>query len=239
MIKQGKRIWRIASYLLLTTGCFFILLCVLAFTTLPFWAYYSLGTKNSRIQEPPATIVMLSGAGIPSGDGLLRTYYTARLARANPAARVIISVPGDTADSMSAPRLVAAEMMMRGVPRQSIQFENTGRNTREQAQKLASTLTTEQLIQPLTIVTSPEHNRRAVLAFRKCGFREVSGLPTFEIALEADLRFRDSDLKGNKMAPDIGNNLQVRYQFWTHLKYEVLIIREYFALSYYKIRGWI
>jgi hypothetical protein len=81
--------------------------------------------------------------------------------------------------------------------------------------------------------------KRAVLAFRKCGYTNVSGLPTFEYSLDADLTFRDSDLKGNKIAPPIGNNLQVRYQFWNHLKYEILVIREYFGLGYYKLRGWI
>lgn len=239
MRKKRNKIWRLLKILLIATGCFFIILCILAFTTLPFWAYYSLGTANSKITQPPATIIMLGGAGIPSGDGLIRSFYTAKLATANPDATVIIAMPGDVGDSLSAPSRVEYELELRGANPHSIAFEHTGRNTREQAQKIAAGKTSAQLGQPVTLVTSPEHMKRAILAFRKCGFTKVSGLPTFEYALGADLTFRDLDLKGNTFAPPIGNNLQFRYQFWNHLKYEILVIREYFGLAYYKLRGWI
>jgi hypothetical protein len=90
------------------------------------------------------------------------------------------------------------------------------------------------------LVTSPEHMRRAVLVFRKVGFTRINALPAFENALEADLVFKDDELGGNKLPiPDIGGNISVRYQFWNHLKYEILIAREMTALSYYKLRGWI
>jgi len=239
MKKKTNRIGKIIKLLLITSGCFFCLLCILAFTTLPFWAYYSLGTTNSKITQPPATIIMLGGAGIPSGDGLIRSYYTAMLSKSYPNANVIIAMPGDITDSLSVPRLVEKEIKMRGVNPHSISFEYTGRNTREQAQKLSARKTSVQLMAPVTLVTSPEHMKRAVLAFRKCGFTKVSGLPTFEYAIDADLTFRDSDLKGNTLAPPIGNNLQFRYQFWNHLKYEIMVLREYFGLGYYKLRGWI
>jgi uncharacterized SAM-binding protein YcdF (DUF218 family) len=182
---------------------------------------------------------MLGGAGIPSGDGLIRSFYTAKLANANPTAQVIIAMPGEISDSMSAPRLVEKELSMRGIRTQSILFEHSGRNTREQARKIAAGRTPFQLSLPITLVTSPEHMKRAVLAFRKVGFTAVSGMPTFEYSLDADLTFRDSDLKGNALAPPIGKSLQFRYQFWNHLKYEIMVIREYFGLAYYKLRGWI
>ena len=239
MRKKTKRIWKFLKILLIATGSFFIALCILAFTTLPFWAYYYLGTSNCKITQPPGSIVLLGGAGIPSGDGLIRSFYTAKFATLHPEAKVIIAMPGDVMDSLSAPRRVENELELRGVNPHSIAFEHTGRNTREQALKIASGKTFAQLGQPVTLVTSPDHMKRAVLAFRKCGFTKVSGVPTFEYALDADLTFRDSDLKGNKIAPPIGNNLQIRYQFWNHLKYEIVVIREYFGLAYYKLRGWI
>jgi hypothetical protein len=65
-------------------------------------------------------------------------------------------------------------------------------------------------------------------------------LPTFENAIEANLYFDDAKLGGNKtFVPEVGGNIEVRYQFWNHLKYEILITRELFALGYYKLRGWI
>ena len=239
MKKLKSRIWGIIKVLLIALGCLFLLLCILAFTTAPFWAYYSLGTSNSKITQPPHTIVVLGGAGVPSGDGLMRCYYTARLAASYPEANVIIAVPGNSADSTSVPRLFEKELMLRGIAADKISFESAGRNTREQALKIASVLTPAQLQQPVTLVTLPEHMKRAVLTFRKCGFTKVSGMPAFEFSLDADLTFSDSDLKGNAVAPPIGHNLQFRYQFWNHLKYEIVVIREYCGLAYYKLRGWI
>ncbi len=239
MKKNGSRIPRILKILLIASGCLFFIVCILAFTTLPFWALYSLGTGNSKITREPETIVMLGGAGIPSGDGLLRTFYTSKLSVAHPLANVVIAMPGEIADSTSAPKLVYKELTLRGVNPQSISYESTGRNTREQAQKLAAGKSAAQLNKAIVLITSPEHMKRAVLAFRKCGYTNVSGLPTFEYSLDADLTFLDSELKGNEIAPPIGNSLQVRYQFWNHLKYEILVIREYFGLGYYKLRGWI
>jgi uncharacterized SAM-binding protein YcdF (DUF218 family) len=239
MKKKTSRKWHILKILLITCGCIFITLCILAFTTLPFWAYYNLGTSNSKITKSPEIIILLSGTGIPSEGGLLRAYYTAGLAKTNPQAAIVISMPGDLSDSMSAPQLTARELLLRGIQKERIRFENLGRNTREQAQKIATGKTSAQLNLPVTLVTSPEHMKRAVLAFRKCGFTTVSGVSTFEISLETDLTFNDNDLKGNKHLPAIGNNLQIRYQFWTQLKLEILTLREYFGLAYYKLRGWI
>lgn len=239
MKKKSNRVWHFFKIILISSGFIFILLLVLAFTKIPYWAYHNLGTGNSKMLKPPVTIVLLSGSGIPSGSGLLRAYYTARLGKANPNAIIIISIPGDPADSLSALELTTKELLIRGIERERIRFENSGRNTREQAQKLAAGKTATELDLPITLVTSPEHMKRAVLTFRKYGFTTVSGLPTFENSLETDLTFNDSDLKGNKYVPSIGNNMQVRYQFWTQLKLEILTIREYFGLMYYKLRGWI
>jgi hypothetical protein len=90
------------------------------------------------------------------------------------------------------------------------------------------------------LVTSPEHTRRAVKCFKKAGFKNVDALPCFENAIEADLFFDDDNLGDDKLlVPDIGGHTSVRYQFWNHLKYEILIGREMVATTYYKLRGWI
>lgn len=239
MKKKSNKVFYFFKILLFISGSIFMLLCVMAFTKIPFYAYYNLGTSNSQITKPPVTIILLSGTGIPSEGGLLRPYYTARLGKANPNASIIISMPGDLSDSLGAPQLTAKELLMRGIEKNRISFEVFGHNTREQAQKLSAGKTHAQFMLPITLVTSPEHMKRAILTFRKCGFTEVSGLPTFESSLETDLTFKDSNLKGNKYVPSIGSNMQVRYQFWTQLKLEVLVLREYFGLTYYKLRGWI
>ena len=91
----------------------------------------------------------------------------------------------------------------------------------------------------ILIVTSPEHLYRAVLAFRKAGFLLVDGLPAFETAIESELSFDDRLLGGKRWLPAIGKNITVRYQFWTQLHYEQLVMREWLAIVYYKLNGWI
>ena len=91
----------------------------------------------------------------------------------------------------------------------------------------------------ILIVTSPEHLTRSVLTFKKAGFLKVDGVPAFETTIESDITFNDRMLGGRQWIPGIGGNLTLRYQFWTQLRYEELMIREYLAMFYYKLKGWI
>ena len=122
MKKKSKWFPRILKIVLITGGSLFTVFIILAFTTLPFWALYSLGTSNSSISEPPATIVMLGGNGIPSSDGLLRTFYTAKFSLIHPEANIIIAIPGNPSDSADTPNLIKDELIMRGVNPHSISF---------------------------------------------------------------------------------------------------------------------
>jgi uncharacterized SAM-binding protein YcdF (DUF218 family) len=227
------------SILLAFGGLFFVLLA-LSFTTLPFWGYYWLGTSQSKIAEKPDYIVLLGGGGMPSESNLMRAFFVFRAANEFSESRIVIATPGDTSDLKSTARLVAAELISKGIDSKRILYEQTGTNTRMEAlclKKFDAGQITEKAI---LLVTSPEHMRRSVLAFRKAGFKRIGALPAFENALEADLVFKDDELGGNKkFIPNIGGHTSVRYQFWNHLKYEILIVREMTALGYYKLRGWI
>ena len=35
--------------------------------------------------------------------------------------------------------------------------------------------------------------------------------------------------------PEVGNNLNIRYNFWNYLKLEITCLREFSAIAYYKI----
>ena len=146
-------------------------------------------------------------------------------------------MPGDLKDSLSTPQLMKKELELRGINPELIRFENEGTNTRAQALNCQGLVKMQSSI---LLVTSPEHMRRSVLCFQKAGFEKVNALPAFENAVEADLSFDDDKLGGNKtLVPDIGESINMRYQLWNHLKYEILIAREMVALAYYKLRGWI
>lgn len=226
--------------LVFACGIVFLIMLGLSFTTAPYYAYHWLGTSLSKLTEKPDYIVMLSGGGMPSKSNLMRAYFTVHAAESFPGSQIILSVPGELTDSTSTPRLVAKELEKKGVDGNRIQFENKGTNTRSQVLNLVEFHGIALTDEPILIVTSPEHMRRAILCFRKAGFTHINALPAFEHALEANLAFDDEKLGGNRLpVPDIGDNKTLRYQFWNHLKYEITITREWAALAYYKLRGWI
>lgn len=228
---------RILRNLLMVVGIFFSLCIILALTEQPYWGYHWLGTSKAELKWKPEVIVVLGGGGMPSQSNLMRGWYAGSAAKSFPEATVVIAMPGNISDSLSTPSVMKKELVLRGVNPDKIIFEEQGTNTR------AQTLNCKKIIKPQTpvlLVTSPEHMRRTVLCFRKEGFEKVNGLPAFENALEADLKFDDDKLGGNKtLIPDVGENINARYQLWNHLKYEILIAREIVALTYYRLRGWI
>jgi uncharacterized SAM-binding protein YcdF (DUF218 family) len=240
LIAAYQHIRKIIKVCLLTSGIFFLVIVLLSFTSLPFWGYYWLGTSKTKILGKPDYIILLGGGGMPSESSLMRAFFVYRAAVESPESRIVISIPGDPADSLSTARLVAAELISKGIAPERILYEQTATNTRSEAIQLQNFNQEKLLDKAILLVTSPEHMRRSVLVFRKAGFTKINALPTFENAIEASLFFDDDQLGGNKtLVPDIGAHTSVRYQFWNHLKYEILIAREMAALGYYKLRGWI
>lgn len=228
---------RILRNILVVIGLFFSVCIVFALTEQPYWGYHWLGTSKSEMKWKPTHIIMMGGGGMPSQSNLMRSWYVEKAAKSFPEATVIIAIPGEIADSLSTPQLVKKELIIRGVNPDKIVFESEATNTRAQALNCQKTIIMQT---PILLVTSPEHMLRSVMCFQKVGFEKVNALPAFENALEADLSFKDDDLGGNKTGvPDVGKSINMRYQLWNHLKYEILIIREMVALSYYWLRGWI
>jgi uncharacterized SAM-binding protein YcdF (DUF218 family) len=206
-------------------------------TTAPFWTWYRLSTKYAGVHRPPEVLVVLGGGGMPSESGLMRTWYAARLGNHFQKSKIIIALPGDTLDTLSSVCQMKSELVLRGISGKRISFESLGTNTRAQAINIYRSCARSQL--NILIITSPEHLYRAVRSFRKAGFMKVDGVPAFETAIESELSFDDSILGGNKWMPSIGRNLGLRYEFWTQFHYEQLILREWLAIGYYKIKGWI
>lgn len=244
---------RILKYILITFGCICFVLIILCFTSAPFWSYYRLATKNAGIHRPPDYIIVLGGGGIPSETGLMRTYYAAMLGNSFPRSCIVVALPGDSTDALSAVSLMKKELILRGIRPGRIRLESKGTNTRSEALNIwrmisgnrdsrdnRDNLNGKDHLPRIAIVTSPEHLNRAVGSFRKAGFTAVDGLPAFEMALESDLSYNDRALGGRRwIIPGIGRNIIFRYQFWTQLRYEELIVREMFATAYYKLKGWI
>ena len=216
-----------------------ILLLVLVgscFTPYPWRVLSWLGKDPAALKGDPDGIVLLSGGGIPSESGLMRCYEAAAMAHRHPRAFVVIAMPEEADEQASSTKKMFEEFEMRGVPRIRLKLEGRGRNTHEQAVNTFALLGAATNQPALLIVTSPDHMRRALATFRKVGFTRVYGAAAWDVAVNADLRY-DVDTLGLQNA--VGQNLVVRYQFWNNLMMEARIVREFFALAYYKVMGWI
>lgn len=231
-----KRFFKILKGLLLTTGVLLVILLVLALTPAPFYMHYALGNDPSEKPGMPAfepdRIVMFGGAGMPSESNLMRLYYVGRLAT-HFGVPVVIAHPEDDVCQREMKRL----LMQDGVDETDILFMTQGTNTRSQVLALEKAFP-ELVDCNLYVVTSPEHMRRTVRCLDKAGFKHVKGVSAREATVDFDLSLKKQDLKGNEAIPSV-ESTNVRYTFWNYFQLEIVCLREYAALAYYKIKGWI
>ena len=205
---------------------------LLAFTEIPYWAYYSLASVEDVIEGKPKTIVIMGGDGMPSPSGLMRCYYGAEKAHLFPKAKIIIALPSHEEDSSKQLRLMAHELMLKGIDTNRILFAKKGFNTRSQALEISTILTEKS--GNILIVSSPEHMFRCIASFKKLGFNKVGSNPAFEKPnSEKQLKDKSSD-KDKRV-----KNLTLRYNLWSYMQYEIIVLREYIAISYYWFKGWI
>ena len=213
-------------------GMVFAAMIALAFTSKPFYWWYNLGQNPNEgtSVSRPESIVMFGGAGMPSEDNLMRLYHTAALAR-HFEVPVILVHPEDSLCQAEMTRL----LWQGGI--NSILYMTEGANTCSQALELMDKypeLSEKQFI----VVTSPEHVRRTVKCLNKVGFQNVIGKAAYPATVDFDLSLKKQKLGGNEAIPSV-ESVKMRYTFFNYLKLEITCLREYFALAYYRIKGWI
>jgi uncharacterized SAM-binding protein YcdF (DUF218 family) len=224
---------RLGRVVLLVFGSCALILVVLAFTPIPFHAHRWLGTGGGECNGPVDAIVVLGGSGMPSGPELLRLNYASELARNLPRAKVFLVHAEDTVTAS----LMKEELVLRGVERERVVLQLRGSNTREQAMALATDHSAWRE-RTMALVTAPENMYRTLGTFRKAGFSKTCGVPAFDQALFVDLDYNFKKLGGKRVIPDISADLDLRYTFWNYLKLEVACLREYVAIAYYRLNGW-
>lgn len=232
-----KLFYKCFRNLLLWFGGLFLVLLLLSFTDVPFKAFFWLGTHQTKLKHTPDYIVVMGAGGMPGPEGLIRCYYAAQAAKQFPEAKIIIALPTlrkwlPQSHTMAMYR----EMVLRGVDSTRFLFEIKGTNTRQQATNCLS-LCSNPTHASVLIVTSPEHMYRSVATFRKAGFGAVGGSSSFESGFDPDLLTTDDERKQLLLEPN--RSIALRYNMWNYLKLEILVIREFSALGYYYINGWI
>lgn len=173
--------------------------------------------------DNPQYAIVLGGGGIPSESGLMRTYYAAELIEEYDDLKFIVALPSDNNPEEDSVGRMKNELIMRGVPTNAVMMETRGLNTHQQAVNIRAMLGEDALDEPLIIVSSPTHIRRAVLCFQKEGFTDISSVAAHRTGAEADL----------------GSGTELRYAFWSRLQHALEVCRELTALGVYKFRGWI
>lgn len=209
-----------------------LIMLTLALTPLPSKVQDWLAGGGDALVNGPDVIVMMGGGGIPSETGLMRCFAVGVQAHRFPKARVVVAMPFEPDETDGVSR-VMNELIGRGVERGRITQASKGHHSREQAQEVWKLLDGERKQPTIQIVSSPEHIRRSVMAFRKAGFKTVGGAPAYGYALKADL-----SLPREGRLPDPAQTVLFRYRFWGSLSCEVRVLRELAALCYYRIKGW-
>lgn len=243
-------VFRGVRALLLLLGLWVLLFTAAQFTNLPWRAYKNLSGVPDPASASPTHVLIMGGSGIPGESGLSRTFFGAEAARRNPQADVLIAMPLGTNESFAS-RAYFDELRLRGVPANRIRILAGGRNTREQALRLAETFSKAPPPCRILIVTDPYHIRRTAACIRKAFADQkrdvqLDGLPVFALSIEDPLEIipRDLDVPGSApasrgAAPSAGFSLRFRYDLWNNLSYTQAVLREYSALLYYRLRGWL
>jgi uncharacterized SAM-binding protein YcdF (DUF218 family) len=220
-------------------GVLLVVWAGLCFSSLPYRLFEWLGTDPRQLKDAPEFIVVLGGGGVPSESGLVRAYGGARAARLFPDSKLIVAIPEDHASPTSALSLMKQELMLRGVAPERIMAEKKGCNTRAQALNVLAMLGDKAADRRVLVITSPDHLKRAMLCFRKAGFKNAHGEGIYNESIEGDMVYQDKDLGGNRIpALNIGSMLLLRYEFWNNHGYLGRVLRELTAIAYYKLRGW-
>ena len=228
-IKQSfKVLKRVIKASLMVLGALFTTIIILAFTDAPYYAHYNLGITGKNLSKSPDYIVVMGGSGMPSPDGLMRCYSASIQANKFDSAQVIIAHADASTDTNSQAFLMAKELILRGVDSNRIMFEIDGTNTKTQVENVCNRFLNDSSI--VLIITSSAHMKRTELCFKKQGFHNVSGQATRVNTIAVT-----NLTNGNKGVA----NLEARYNLWSYLNYELVVAREYCALAYYKLRGWI
>jgi uncharacterized SAM-binding protein YcdF (DUF218 family) len=206
---------------------------VLAATRLPFDAHRALGTAAGECDAPAELLVVLGGSGMPSAAELRRLYHAAEVAQAMPAAALLVIHPGDPAVLQA----MVAELHLRGVGAGRIRSLNEGDNTRAQALAVREYLGSAR--PSMVLITAPENMYRSVRAFRRAGFPTVCGAPAWDHAMDHAFTYAHRGIGGKAYVPDVSDATGLRYTWWNYLKLQVTCLREYVAIAYYALNGWI
>jgi uncharacterized SAM-binding protein YcdF (DUF218 family) len=213
--------------------------------------------ENSRELSEAQAIVLLGGGSVTyfsrgeainvlSGAGALRALEAARLYRLMDDPLVFAS-GGMTADlGQFAPESEALRdaLIKLGVPGERIVLETFSQDTHEQALHMIPLLEA-QGVGRFVLVTSSSHMRRALTTFKAVGLDPIPAIAPSSSEIPAELAAPESG-SGREHEYGEGTDSQEPVRptpFWLpnrdSLGQSQTVMREYLALLYYALRGWL
>lgn len=175
---------------------------------------------------PPRRTVELNGAGD-------RVIYAAALYKQGKAPAVLASGGNITWLDSSRPSTPASEMAdlleFMGVPQQAVWLQPDSQNTHEDAVYSAKILK-EKGITRILLVTSAVHMPRSVALFQKQGLEVIPAPADFSVTEQGwkDLTQADLLAQLSNLMPSAGN-----------ISLTTNVLREYFGMIAYRLKGWI
>lgn len=221
------RLW--AARLLIAMGIGSVVFVGLSFTDLPFHALLALSMPDRSATTNQDVVVLMSGAGSISGDGLLRSYHAALALERFPNAQLVVAMPLDSGSTKEPLDMLEGFFSDSALTHMSIMFETKGINTHQQAANITNIITDHNL--RLLIITAPHHVYRSIKAFEREGFANVSAMAAFEKPIREDLL---TDGKGSGV-----QQVSIRYNTWSYMHHELDVLREFCAIGYYWLMGWV
>lgn len=216
--------------LIVALGIVMAIAIALSFTSIPYKAYHQLSMPKHGITTTPHVIITYSAEGMPAPETLMRIWTTAQMANKYPNAKVIVAFPAQTDNDTISLNLIKKELQFKGITSSRIHFTTKGCNTYYQSKFMVDE---HQLLNTnnLLIVSSPEHLCRIYQCYNKMGFYNIATKGAFPQLLSNKLLSKEKD--------DSPLFIKLRYNFWNYLKYEITVCREYSAMVYYKLKGWV
>lgn len=214
-------------WMLYFIACVFILFISLAFTDIPYYWYHGYVKDNQSLTGDADFIIVMSGNNFPSSDAIEKIYLVSKIKQKRADTKIILAFPALNVNSIKADSLFFKNY---GIDNSNLIISAKGYNTMTQVENilLENSLTGKNII----VVCNYEQTRRTLACFRKRTNANFIAVYNIEKPFSPEL-----------LSPENNDSplysLQIRYNFWNYLIYQIKAMREYIAIQYYTYKNWI
>lgn len=205
----------------------FILFLSLAFTDIPYYWYHGYAEDNHSLVGEADFIIVMSGNDFPSSDALEKIYLVSKIKQKRADTKLILAFPALDENLIMQDSVLFKNF---GIANSNLIISAKGYNTLTQVESIISEndLSNTNVI----VVCNYEQTLRTLACFRKRSRANFFAVHNIEKPFSPEL-----------LSAERNNSpfysLQIRYNFWNYLIYQIKAMREYIAIQYYSYKNWI